>query len=101
MSIPVDFVGLNTLLTKDEDLKAENNITNYKKPRLEHISEVIVEPAFGTYQGTAIYKDELGLTFNDLLPIPSFDKSTEQLVANHGRLGRVQMRTEAKILLFK
>lgn len=30
MSIPVDFVGLNTLLTKDEDLKAENNITNYK-----------------------------------------------------------------------
>ena len=41
MSTPLDFVGLNTLIAKNEDLKAENKLTNFKKPRLEGIAKVI------------------------------------------------------------
>jgi len=66
MSTPLDFVGLNTLITKNEDLKAENKVTNYDKPRLDYI----IDATNGSKNLSAI---ELG-------------KTIEELEAKHGKL---------------
>jgi len=99
MSTPLDFVGLNTLIAKNEDLKAENKLTNFKKPRLEGIAKVINTGGNDGYtSGNVVYTDELGLTFNGLLPIPVFSKSKTELEANHGVIKTPQLNTSAKNL---